>query len=333
MPTNKQLQVVGLGALNMDHIYRVPKILGDGEAPIEASGSYAGGSAANTIFALARLGAVTLFIGAVGDDPEGENVRQQMAEAGVSTSGIVVKPGATGRAVILTEAGGRRAIYLSPGANALLSWADIPLGLVNRSQYLHLSSFLGEQQRQAQQRLVAEMAPGVKLSFAPGSVYSALGWKGIEVFLKRSHVVFLNASELHQLTGREVPSGARHCHELGCETVVVTFGKGETLTARPGLFLDCYVSQAGREYFVPQPQLATTTLDTTGAGDAFAAGFLYGLLEGHDPETCARVGGIMARFAIAELGARTSLPTADQLAARYRQVFGKPLAQPEKAPA
>ena len=328
-----KLKVIGLGALNLDYIYRVTQILGDGEASIEENGEFAGGSAANTTYALARLGIATGFIGAVGDDPEGERLRRELAQAGVNTSGVVVKPGPTGRAVVLTQAAGQRAIYLLPGANSILSWEDINLDLVSHSQYLHLSSFLGNKQRQVQERLITEMAPTVKLSFAPGSVYSAQGWKGLEVFLKRAHVAFLNARELRQLTGREVPSGARHCHELGCDTVVVTLGKGETLTARPGLFLDCYVSQNGKEYFVPQPPVAATVMDTTGAGDAFAAGFLYGLIYGHDVETCARIGGIMARFAIAELGARTRLPTAEQLAARFQEVLGQPLPQPEKTPA
>ncbi len=333
MSNKKHVQLAGLGALNVDYIYRVPKILGDGEAPIEASGTFVGGSAANTIYALAHLGMSTAFVGAIGDDPEGESVRRDMAGVGVNISGIVVKAGPTGRAVILTEAGGHRAIYLSPGANSLLAWEDVNLALLNRAQYVHISSFLGVPQRKLQERLLSELTPAVKVSFAPGSVYSALGWKGLEVFLKRASIMFINASELRQLTGREVPSGAKRCHELGCETVVVTFGKGETLTARPGLFLDCFVSQAGKEYFVPQPPTSATTLDTTGAGDAFAAGFLYGLVQERDAEMCARIGGIMARMTITELGARPGLPDPEQLAARYHEVFREPLMQQEKAPA
>ncbi|MBI2865948.1 MAG: carbohydrate kinase family protein [Chloroflexi bacterium] len=333
MPKNDQLQLIGLGSLNLDYIYRVRLLLEDGEAPIEDSGAFAGGSAANTTYALAHLGVATGFIGVVGNDPEGERLQQEMVEAGIDTSGVRAKAGPTGRAVILTDAGGHRAIYLSPGVNSHLSGEDIDLELVNHSRYLHMSSFLGEKQRKLQERLVAEMSPQVRLSFAPGSLYCSLGWRGLDAFLKRAHVVFLNAKELRQLTGREVPGGARHCHELGCDTVVVTFGKGETLTARPGLFLDCYVSQAGKEYYVPQPPITVESLDTTGAGDAFTAGFLSGLLYSQDMETCARIGGIMARFAIARLGARPGLPTLKELAKRYREVFGQPLPLPQRATA
>jgi len=325
MSNQQPLQVIGLGALNLDYIYRVPRILSEGEAAIEDSGTFAGGSAANTIFALARLGVATGFVGALGDDPQGQRLHQELAQAGVDTSGIRVKPGPTGHALILTEAQGHRAIYLSPGANSLLSWEDIDLAFINRGRFLHLSSFLEERQRQVQERLVGELAPQVKLSLAPGSVYCGLGWKGLEVFLKRAQVLFLNAQELRLLIGREVPSGARRCHELGCQTVVVTLGKGETLAARPDLFLDCYVSHGGQEHYIIQPPVSVAAEDTTGAGDAFAAGFLYGLLQGRDMETCARIGGIMARFAIARMGARPGLPTADQLAARYQEVFNEPL--------
>ena len=88
-----KIEVVGLGALNIDHLYRVERILDDGEAVVSQAASFPGGSAANTTYGLAKLGVDTGFIGMVGDDAEGEILAQDFQKVGVDTSQIRVKPG------------------------------------------------------------------------------------------------------------------------------------------------------------------------------------------------------------------------------------------------
>ena len=66
-------------------------------------------------------------------------------------------------------------------------------------------------------------------------------------------------------------------------------------------------------------------MDTTGAGDAFATGFLYGLPNGKGLEECGRLGDIVAQFSIAKIGARQGLPTLDELVQRYHQLYNKQL--------
>ena len=87
------IEVVGLGALNIDHIYKVERILDDGEAVVKEAALFPGGSAANTIYGLARLGVRTGFAGVVGDDAEGKILVQDFQKAGVDTSQIRVKAG------------------------------------------------------------------------------------------------------------------------------------------------------------------------------------------------------------------------------------------------
>ena len=83
---------------------------------------------------------------------------------------------------------------------------------------------------------------------------------------------------------------------------------------------------AENEYLVETaPQDTISVVDTTGAGDAFAAGFLYGFLRDKGLEECGRLGDIVARFCITKIGARTGLPTLDELAKRYQQLYGKQL--------
>ncbi len=81
------VEVVGLGALNIDHIYQVERILDDGESVVNEAVSFPGDSAANTIYGLAKLGVSTGFTGVVGDDAEGEMLVRDFQKVGVDTTG------------------------------------------------------------------------------------------------------------------------------------------------------------------------------------------------------------------------------------------------------
>ena len=99
------LDVIGLGALNMDYLYQVGRLLEDDEAVVTESISSPGGSAANTIYGLARLGLKTGFAGVVGDDADGKRMLQDFQAARVDTSQISVKAGAkTGSVLFLCMA-------------------------------------------------------------------------------------------------------------------------------------------------------------------------------------------------------------------------------------
>ena len=85
-----------------------------------------------------------------------------------------------------------------------------------------------------------------------------------------------------------------------------------------------YIRDAENEYMVePSNKNIISALDTTGAGDAFATGFLYGLLNGKGLEECGRLGGIVAQFCITKMGARQGLPTFNELAQRYQELYDK----------
>ena len=98
-----KIEVIGLGALNMDNIYQVERILEDGETVVKESAAFPGGSAANTIYGMAKLGVSTGFIGVVGDDAEGKLLRQDFQEAGVDTSQIKVKHRVKNRLDIMSQ--------------------------------------------------------------------------------------------------------------------------------------------------------------------------------------------------------------------------------------
>ncbi len=294
-----------MGAMNLDHLYRVETILSEGETPVEEYRSSPGGSAANTIYALGRLGVSTGFLGVVGDDAHGHTLVNGLDSAGVDTSHIAVKKGLpSGQVLALVDKHGRRTLYVLPGANSHLSTGDIDMDYVNQAAYLHLSAFVGEEQLHLQHELVAALAPGVRLSLAPGALYAARGWNQIAPLVARSHVLFVNRDEIRQLTGKGLPAASRRCIGTGCQTVVVTSGGGDDV---------CTVYQRGQEHRVAPAFPVGEVKDSTGAGDAFAAGFLYGLLRGEGVEECARLGEVLAVLSLRELGARPGLPTKEEL--------------------
>jgi ribokinase len=318
------IEVAGVGALNIDHIYKVERILDDGEAVVEEAKSYPGGSAANTIYGLAKLGVSTSFSGVVGDDNDGRILLQDFQKVGVDTSRIKVKPKAkTGSVLCLSDRRGRRSLYVLPGANNLLTTDDLDLTYINQVRILHLSSFADDRQFKISLKLIDKLDSSVKLSFAPGALYAAKGLQALAPILKRTYLLFINQSEIRQLTGEDIISGAESCLGQGCQIVVVTLGKGSRLKKTIAVG---YIRDAENEYIIQPPSRDIgAKVDTTGAGDAFAAGFIYGQLKGKSLEECGRLGNIVAQFSTTKLGARTGFPTLDELARRYQELYNQQL--------
>jgi len=316
------IQIVGVGALNIDNIYKVASILDDGEAVVEAVEVFPGGSAANTVYGLGKLGISASFGGAVGDDAEGTMLLRDFEGVGVDTSRIKVKPKArTGSVICLSNGRGKRSLYVLPGANNLLTIKDVDLSYINGVEILHLSSFASDKQFKMSLELVDKLDDSVRLSFAPGALYAVKGFQALAPLLRRTHILFINRDEIRQLTGEDVIQGAAKCLQAGCRGVVVTMGKGAKIknTTASG-----YIRDAKNEYIIKPSDTGAGT-DTTGAGDAFAAGFLYGMINNRDLEECGWLGDITARFSISKTGAREGLPALKELSRRYRQLYQKGL--------
>jgi len=318
------IEVVGLGVLNIDHIYKVERILDDGEAVVTETALSPGGSAANTIYGLAKLGIRTGFTGVVGDDAEGKIMLQDFQKVGVDTSQIRLKHGAqTGSVLCLSDRLGKRSLYVIPGANNLLTMDDLDLTYINQAKMLHVSSFVDDRQFKILLEVIEKLDSSIKVSFAPGALYAARGLKALTSILARTHVLFINQSELKQLTKGDIVVGAEECLKQGCHVVAVTLGRG---TICKNAMATSYIRDVENEYVVePGKQNITSAIDTTGAGDAFATGFIYGLLNGQGFEECSRLGSLVAQFSITKMGAREGLPTYTELAQRYQELYSRQL--------
>jgi ribokinase len=305
--------LLGCGALNVDYLFAAESLVTDGETFCNPVGRQPGGSAANTVFTLARLGMPCRFAGVVGDDPDGKLVLESLVAAGVDTDAVVVRRGqGTGRVFCFVDRQGHRALYVCPDANLTVTAAELERAFTLQVSWVHCSSFAGDVPFAAQRSFVAGLPPGIRLSLAPGALYAARGLTELRLFLKRCAVVFLTATELKTLTGIPEPlGGARRLLREGVHTVAVTLGREGSL-----------VVTAESQH--RQLALAVDAVDTTGAGDAFAAGFLFGRLKGWAVDDAQRFATVVASFAVENWGARSGAPDLAQARARYEKAYGAP---------
>jgi ribokinase len=293
------MDFIGFGALNFDRLFKVEALAsGDEEIAITDSSEAPGGSAANTIYALGRLGSKCGYFGALGKDSDGEAVLKSFSDAGIDTSGIKKRENArTGRVIGIVDPQGERALYIAPGANSTLLEDDLDMSYIAQAKMLHLTSFVEDEQLELQKQVVDKLGSSgnVTISFAPGSLYAKKGLEAISSIIDRSHVLFLNEEEARILTGKKYEEAARDFLSLGCKTVAVTLReKG------------CYIADKTEKMHVPSVE--AKVVDTTGAGDAFCAGFLFGLSEGRTLRECGLIGNWVASQCISEIGARSGLP-------------------------
>ncbi|MDQ1280965.1 MAG: ribokinase [Thermoproteota archaeon] len=296
-----KFDVIGFGALNIDRLYRVDRIAGVGEERfIRGYSETPGGSAANTIVGLARLGHKVGYVGKVGDDSEDELLLNDFKDEGVDTRGIIVSDKfRTGVVIGFVDDSGERTLYVDPGANDSMSLEEVDRKYISNTKFLHLSSFVGEKPFETQKFLLQDM-PNVKVSFDPGELYVRRGLAALSPILRRCFVVFPNEDELRLLTGREFIDGARTLIELGVKIVAVKLGeKG------------CYITNGDESFLINSYKV--NVVDSTGAGDAFCAGFLHGLLSCRDLRMCGQIANFIAARKIEKVGAREGLPRLSDL--------------------
>jgi ribokinase len=295
--------VVGFGALNVDKLFRVNRLAkAEEESFVEDYAEACGGSAANTAVGLARLGCKVGFIGKVGCDQEGDLLLKDFRSEGVDTAGTIrAEQGESGSVLGFVDRKGARALYIDSGVNDTITLDDVNVRYVSRAQFLHLTSFVGETSFQTQKKLLDAIPSDTKVSFDPGALYARRGYAAMEPILRKTYVLMPNAIELEILTGKvDYCKGADLMVGRGVKIVAVKLGAA-----------GCYVTD-GREQHLINP-FEVEVVDTTGAGDAFCSGFLYGLVHGKSLEECGRLGNFVASRCVMQMGARTGLPFAKDL--------------------
>lgn len=303
--------VVGFGALNLDYIYCVdslaalprevslqpgqeifcserlfPKI----KALIEKHGrlkrTSGGGSAANTVFALAQMGFKTTFIGKAGQDQAGDVLLKLLGR--VDTSHIR-RQGKSGVTLVVIDRHADRSIMVFPNTNKTVTVGKRTMATVKESKFLHLSSFVGQKSLLSQIRVVENLPAQVKLSFDPGEIYANRGLEEILPIIRKTFILFLTDREIQKLTGKDYKGGCRKLLALGPSIVVCKRGKSGS-----------YVLSGEEEFALPAEKVSV--VDNTGAGDVYNAGILAGLLMEKPLPTCALFASKMAAQSITGYG-------------------------------
>jgi ribokinase len=298
-----RFDVVGFGALNVDKLFRVNRLAkAEEESFIEDYAEACGGSAANTMVGLARLGCKVGFIGKVGCDREGDLLLKDFRKEGVDTAGTIrTEQGESGSVLGFVDKKGARTLYIDSGVNDAITLDDVNVRYASRAQFLHLTSFVGEKSFQTQKKLLDAIPSSVKVSFDPGALYARKGYAALEPLLKRTHVLMPNAIELEILTGK-----------VGyCKGADLMVGRGVKIVAVKLGGDGCYVTDGRERHLIEAVNVKV--VDTTGAGDAFCAGFLYGLINEKSLEECGRLGNFVASRCVMQMGARAGLPFAKDL--------------------
>lgn len=261
-----------------------------------------GGSAANTMAGIASLGGRSAFIGRVCDDRLGAVFTRDIRAIGVVYESPPVRSGAaTGRCLILVTPDAERTMQASLGASAQFGPGDVDEDIVRNSAIAYLEGYLFDPDpaRAAFHKAAkAAHAAGRKVALSLSDSFCVDRHRAEFRALVDGHVdiLFANEEEIVSLYEARDFAGALDAVRGRCDIAALTRGgKGSVIVS-------------GGEAVEVAAEPVETVVDTTGAGDLYAAGFLHGLGRGRDLAECGRIGGLCAAEVIGHFGARPAVP-------------------------
>ena len=250
-----------------------------------------GGSAANTIRAMARLGVETGFIGKVGRDSTGDFFEQALVNLGVEPA---IRRGElrSGRCVSLVSPDGERTMITYLGAALELTDAEVTAEILNRYDCLYIEGYLVQDHDLIRGAVERARSCGLKVAIDLASfnvVNENLDF--LRELAAKVDIIFANEQEAAAFTGAATPEEALEIISATCELTIVKTGMRGALIRR-----------RGEEPVHVGIMEAARRVDTTGAGDLYAAGFMAGLCEGLSLRQCGTMGAITAGKVIEVIG-------------------------------
>jgi sugar/nucleoside kinase (ribokinase family) len=283
----------GMSLIDAVDAERLYKVMGPG---IEASG----GSAANTMAGIAALGGRAAYIGKVADDQLGDVFTHDIRAIGVTYDTPPLTEGlSTARSLIFVTPDAQRTMQTFLGATTQLGPEDLNMDYITSSKVLYLEGYLWDQPRAKKamrDAAVRAREAGAKVSLTLSDAFCVARFRDEFLDLAENLVDILFANESEILSLYQVSSfddAVKHV-KGGCEIAVLTRSeKGSVVVS-------------GDQVHVIEAEKGVKVVDTTGAGDAYAAGFLYAYTHGHALPACGKLGGVMAAEVISHLGPRPS---------------------------
>ncbi|MEP6902790.1 MAG: carbohydrate kinase family protein [Actinomycetota bacterium] len=296
---NKEFDVVGFGTNAVDYLIIVPEYpLFNSKIELTDYIQAAGGEIATTTVGLRRLGAKTAYVGRFGDDNEGDFGLRSLSDEGVDISFAEQIEGARTQIafIVIDERSGERTVIWNRDKKLAYTEKDAPTEIAKRGKILHFTPH--------DARACLELARQAKKSGAIVSIDIDNIFEGIEEVLPLVDIFVSSAEFPERLVGindkktalREIKS------RYGCAVVGMTLGE-------TGSLLLCENEFIRTDGF----EVPNGCKDTTGAGDSFRVGLLYGVLQGASVEESARMANAVAALKCRAVGARTSLPNESEL--------------------
>jgi sugar/nucleoside kinase (ribokinase family) len=292
------MDVVCLGILVADVIARPVDDVPHGAVSLmDEISLHGGGCALNTATGLARFGLSTLVVGKVGEDTFGDFVVGLLAERGLDTRGVLRDPTVpTSATVVLVDRAGERSFLHLPGANGALGAGELtPEIFAGRALHVAGALVMPALDGVPTAGLLAEARRlGVQTSL--DTVYDASGrWDRVQPCLPHLDLLMVSLAEAQGISGEHEPaSAAAWFRDRGVAEVALKLGPD-----------GCYIAGAGFEGDVPA--YPVHVVDGTGAGDAFAAGVIYGRLAGWPLVDAARLANAAGALATTAVGATEGL--------------------------
>lgn len=249
-----------------------------------------GGSCANTIKALARLGEKTALLGKIGEDSLGEHFTTYMIKSGVLPL-FIPSPNPTTRILILVTPDGQRTMRFYEGCSLEFLPEHLFSDYFKSPKLVHIEGFAFRNGNLPERLMHLAKEAGVKVSLDLSSFEIVKQYREeiLNIIAQHVDIVFANEDEIQVLTGLSPKEGCLKLREL-CPIAVVLMGKEGCLIGSGDQLIKC-------------PTFPATVVDTTGAGDYFASGFLYGFVRDYDLDRCAKLGNLMGSRIVGFMGA------------------------------
>ena len=259
-----------------------------------------GGSAANTIHGASLLGSKSYYLGRVANDSHGKHYTEDMQNCGVGFSGPGSDEQGTGTCVVLITPDTERTMLTHLGVSSSLHPENVDETIVKNSRGVYVEGYLwtGDGTREAGQHMAGiAKKEGIPVSFTLSDAFVVNSFKEslIEFIDSYVDILFCNEVEAKAMTGESDSLSAFKKLQATVDTVFLTLGSKGSL-----------VGKGGQEP-VEVKTFPVKAVDTTGAGDLFAAGALYGVLNNHSLEESAVIGSYCAAQVVSHMGGRLPL--------------------------
>ncbi|MFX0134260.1 MAG: carbohydrate kinase family protein [Candidatus Hodarchaeota archaeon] len=311
----KELDVICIGAALVDMVAKVERHpMEDDEVFVSNLHLLSGGAAANTAYACAKLGLKVAFIGKLGHEDEfGNKIIKDFNDVSLDTSLIKYsREHGTGSAYVALNKDGDRRIYAHSGAANLLSAQDIKPEEITKSKVIFLSSLKNLEPFKKAAKIAKENNIAVILN--PGMLIIEQGFDNIKELMSIIDILIISKGEFKSLFrlgditlfDHIIKEKGVNLFKLGIKVIIITMGKEGAMILNP----------ISSERVKPIEEIKV--VDTTGAGDAFSAGFIYGFIKNisfkfEDLKSNIKIGNFIAGKCIQKLGARNGIPSGDEL--------------------